>query len=146
MSCALDVNILLFASDASSPCHATAKAFLETCARGPDLVYLAWPTIMGYLRMATHPSIFRNPLSHREALANVQALLRLPHVRALSEGPGFWDVYRTVTDKTPTRGNLVPDAHLAALLRQHGIRRLATHDRDFLKFDGLDAFDPLESA
>ena len=145
MSCALDVNILLYASDTASPCHAAAKAFLETCARGPDLVYLGWPTIMGYLRMATHPSIFRRPLSPREAMANIEALLRLPHVRALSEGDGFWDVYRAVTDKTPTRGNLVPDAHLAALLRQHGIRRLATHDRDFLKFDGLDVFDPLQT-
>ena len=144
MSCALDVNILLYASDATSPCHAAAKAFLETCARGPDLVYLGWPTIMGYLRMATHPSIFQHPLSPREATANIGALLRLPHVRTLSEGDGFWEIYRAVTDKTPTRGNLVPDAHLAALLRQHGIRRLATHDRDFLKFDGLDAFDPLE--
>jgi toxin-antitoxin system PIN domain toxin len=143
MSCALDVNILLYASDTASPCHAAAKSFLSTCARGPDLVYLGWPTIMGYVRMATHPSVFQHPLSHREAMANVESLLRLPHVRALSEEAGFWDVYLTVTDKTPTRGNLVPDAHLAALLRQHGIRRLATHDRDFLKFDGLDAFDPL---
>ena len=146
MSCALDVNILLYASDTASPCHAAAKTFLETCARGPDLVYLGGPTIMGYLRMATHPSIFRHPLSHREAMANVEALLRLSHVRALSEGTGFWDVYRTVTDKTPTRGNLVPDAHLAALLRQHGIQRLATHDRAFLKFDHLDVVDPLETA
>lgn len=145
MSCALDVNILLYASDAASPCHAAAKAFLETCARGPDLVYLPWPTIMGYLRMATHPAIFQQPLSHREARSNIEALLGLPHVRTLSEGPGFWDLYRVVTDKTPTRGNLVPDAHLAALLRLHGIRRLATHDRDFLKFDGLDVLDPLDT-
>ena len=143
MSCALDVNILLYASDAASPFHATAKAFLGTCARGPELVYLGWPTIMSYLRMASHPAIFRRPLSPREAMTNIEALLRLPHVRTLSEGDGFWEVYRAVADKTPTRGNQVPDAHLAALLRQHGIRRLATRDRDFLKFDGLDAFDPL---
>lgn len=146
MSCAVDVNILLYASDATSALHRPAKAFLETCARGPDLVYLGWPTIMSYLRMATHPSIFQHPLTHREARANIDALLQLPHIRALGETPGFWDAYHAVTDKTPTRGNLVPDAHLAALLRQHGIRRLATHDRDFLKFDGLDAFDPLVSA
>ncbi|MFZ4394209.1 MAG: TA system VapC family ribonuclease toxin [Kiritimatiellia bacterium] len=145
MSCAVDVNILLYASDAASPCHTAAQKFLETFTRGPDLIYLCWPTIMGYLRMATHPAIFRHPLTQREAMANIEALLRLSHVRALSEGIDFWNVYRGVTDKTPTRGNLVPDAHLAAMLRQHGIRRLATHDRDFRKFDGLDVFDPLEA-
>ncbi len=145
MSCALDVNILLYASDTASPCHDAARKFLETCARGPDLVYLGWPTIMSYLRMATHPAIFGKPLSHHEAIVNIETLLRLPHVRALSEDPDFWNVYRAVTEKTPTRGNLVPDAHLAALLRQHGIRRLATRDRDFLKFDGLDVFDPTET-
>jgi hypothetical protein len=39
----------------------------------------------------------------------------------------------------------VPDAHLAALLRQHGVKKLYTHDRDFLKFSFLDVRDPLAS-
>jgi len=41
-----------------------------------------------------------------------------------------------------TRGNLVPDAHIASLLRQHGIRELYTRDRDFRKFDFLRVYDP----
>lgn len=143
MSCALDVNILLYASDTTSPHHAAARTFVEACGRGPELVYIAWPTIMGYLRMATHPAIFRHPFTHQEAVANIQSLLDSPHVRVLGEGPGFWETYLAVTAKTLTRGNLVPDAHLVALLRQHGIRRLATHDRDFRKFDGVDVVDPL---
>lgn len=56
---------------------------------------------------------------------------------------GFWNAYRTTTAEVPTRGNLVPDAHLAALLRQHGVKTLYTHDRDFLKFSFLDVRDPL---
>jgi hypothetical protein len=40
------------------------------------------------------------------------------------------------------RGNLVPDAHLAALLKQHGIRRLYTNDADFRKFPFLDVRSP----
>jgi len=98
---------------------------------------------MNYLRMATHPAIFRQPLSHQEAAANVDAILRSPRVRALGEADGFWELYRQVTDTVPTRGNLVPDSHLAALLRQHGVRRLASHDRDFRKYDFLDVVDPL---
>jgi toxin-antitoxin system PIN domain toxin len=145
MSCALDVNILLYASDTDSAYHARAKTFLASCMGGPDVVFLGWPTVMAYLRMATHPAIFRHPLSPREAAENVEAMLRVPHVRTLAEGEGFWQVYRSLTNAVPTRGNMVPDAHLAALLRQHGVRRLATHDRDFRRFDFLEVFDPLES-
>jgi toxin-antitoxin system PIN domain toxin len=144
MSLALDVNILLYASDSSSPHHEIARRFLQDCAHGSDVVFVAWPTIMGYLRMVTHPTIFRQPLSPEEAMANVESMLRLPHVRTLSEADGFWELYRKTTYEVPTRGNLVPDAHLAALLRQHGVARIATHDRDFRKFDFLNVVDPLK--
>jgi len=98
---------------------------------------------MSYLRMATHPAIFTRPLSQERAMSNVEALLSTPHCRILSEDEGFWELYREVTSDVPTRGNLVPDAHLAALLRYHGVKTLYTHDRDFLKFTFLDVRDPL---
>lgn len=142
MSVSLDVNVLLYASDSRSPVHERAAALLRELARGGDIVCLAWPTLMSYLRIATHPGIFAAPLSPREALANVEALAALPHVRLLSEEPGFLDVYRDVTGSLPVRGNLVPDAHLAALLRQHGVKTLYTRDADFRKFPFLDLRDP----
>ena len=108
MSFALDVNVLLYASDVSSPQSGRAVEFLESCAAGPEVVCVAWPTVMSYLRLATHPSIFSRPLSPEEAMGNVEALLRLPHVRTLGEEDGFWAVYREVAGSTPTRGNLVP--------------------------------------
>ena len=77
------------------------------------MCYLAWPTLMSYLRMTTHPRIFAQPLSPTSALQNIQGLLALPHVRTLSEGEGFFDVYQEITHTMPVRGNLVPDAHLA---------------------------------
>lgn len=70
-------------------------------------------------------------------------LLALPHCRVLAEEEGFWDVYREVVREVPTKGNLVPDAHLAALLSQHGVVTLYTHDRDFRKFPFLQARDPV---
>jgi hypothetical protein len=88
--------------------------------------------------------VFDHPLSPDEAMANIEMLLSLPHARFLSEGEGFWDLYRAATAEVPTRGNLVPDAHLAALLRYHGVKTIYTHDRDFLKFPFLDIRDPLE--
>ena len=143
MSFGIDVNILLYASDGSSPQHEKASAFLEQCANGREVFCLAWLTIMSYLRMATHPSIFERPLTHDEAMRNVEALLSLPHCRVIGEEEGFWDTYRKTTADVPTRGNLVPDAHLASILVGHGVTTLCTHDRDFRKFSFLDVRDPL---
>ena len=144
MSYSVDVNILLYASDTSSPKHAEAIRFLKQRASDPDLFCIAWPTLISFPRIATHPRIFAQPLSPDDALGNVESLLSLPRVRMLSEGEGFLEIYREVTARFPVRGNLVPDAHLAALLLQHGVRRLYTEDRDFRKFDFLEVVDPFE--
>jgi toxin-antitoxin system PIN domain toxin len=142
VSYSLDVNVLLYASDRASDRHLRARGFVESCAAGPEILCLAWPTLMSYLRIATHPRIFSAPLSPAEALGNVSALLGLPHVRALSELDGFIDAYKHVAGDLPVRGNLVPDAHIAAVLFQHGVRTLYSSDRDFRKFQSLDVRDP----
>jgi toxin-antitoxin system PIN domain toxin len=143
VSYAVDVNLLLYASDSGSPMHERASAFLQRCANGPEVFCLAWITLMGYLRIATHPAVFGRPLAHDEAVRNIESLLAVPHCRVISEEEGFWAHYRKVTKALPVRGNLVADAHLAALLDQHGIVTLYTHDRDFRRFDFLDVRDPL---
>jgi hypothetical protein len=143
VSFGIDVNILLYASDESSPLHDKATEFLSRCATGREVFCLTWVTLMSYLRMATHPAIFDRPLSHIDAARNIEALLAAPSCRVIAEEDGFWGIYREVTKDVSTRGNLVPDAHLAALLRQHGVVTLYTHDRDFRKFSFLDVRDPV---
>jgi uncharacterized protein len=71
VSYSVDANVLLYASDQSSPKHAAARRFLESRASDPELFCLAWPTLMAYLRIATHPRIFAQPLSPTEALDNI---------------------------------------------------------------------------
>jgi uncharacterized protein len=142
VSYSLDVNVLLYASDRSSDRHVRARRFVATCAAGPEILCLAWPTLMSYLRIATHPRIFSAPLTPDEALGNVLALIELPHVRAVSELDGFLDAYKHVAGEIPVRGNLVPDAHVAGILFQHGVRTVYTNDRDFRKFQSLDVRDP----
>jgi toxin-antitoxin system PIN domain toxin len=129
VSYSVDVNVLLYASDTSSPWQAKAIRFLQQRPSDPDLFCIAWSTVMSYLRIATHARIFAHPLAPGEALRNIQSLLDLPRVRVLSEREGFLDTYRAATEGLSIRGNLVPDAHLAALLRQHGVPRLYTVDR-----------------
>ncbi len=145
MSYSIDANVLLYASDGSSRWHSQAAGFLAACTVRPELLCIGWPTLMAYLRIATHPRIFASPLTPDEAEANVDRLLALPRVRALGEGDGFWTAYLTRTIETPVRGNLVPDAHLAALLLEHGVETLYTRDRDFLKFPGLRVEDPFRA-
>ena len=142
MSFAVDVNVLLYASDAASPVHGRAKKFLLEHSAGPETLCLAWPTLMSYLRLVTHPAVSSSPLSADQAERNVAELLAMPHVRPLSEQEGFWDVYREVTRGLSIRANDVPDAHLAALLRQHDVPTLYTNDRDFRKFDFLKVRNP----
>jgi toxin-antitoxin system PIN domain toxin len=142
VSYSVDVNVLLYASDRSSDRHEAASAFLQSCATRAEVFCLAWPTLMAYVRIATHSSIFATPLAPADALGNVAALLALPHVRAISEMDGFLDAYGHVGGKMIVRGNLVPDAHLAAVLFQHGVGTLYSNDRDFLKFKTLTVHDP----
>jgi toxin-antitoxin system PIN domain toxin len=145
LSYSLDVNVLLYASDQSSNRYFRARRFVESCAASPEILCLTWPTLMSYLRIATHPRIFSAPLSPSEALGNVSALIGLPRVRAVSELDGFLDTYKHVAGEPPARGNLVPDAHVAAILFQHGVRTLYSNDRDFRKFHWLDVRDPFSA-
>lgn len=142
MSFALDANILLYASDEGNPLCLRAKALLGNCVNSGNVFFLAWPTVMAYLRIATHPRVFDRPLSQSEAVGNVEMLLTCPHVRMLGEEEGFWEAYKETTADVPTRGNLVPDAHLATILRQHGVDTIYTRDRDLRKFAWLRVVDP----
>jgi toxin-antitoxin system PIN domain toxin len=130
----VDANVLLYASDATSPYHAAARAALEQLAAGPELVTLFWPTVMAYLRLATHPSVFASPLPLEVAVANIEQLLARPHVRTAGEGPAFWARFLEVADDALPTGNLVPDAHLATLMLEHGVAAIVTRDRDFRRF------------
>jgi toxin-antitoxin system PIN domain toxin len=142
VSASLDANLLLYASDEASPFHERARQLLEQVAAGPEIVYLFWPTVMAYLRLATHPAVFERPLSPEEASANIGALLALPHVQSPGEQERFWEVYRRVADDAGARGNLVPDAHLVSLMVENGVRAIWTHDRDYRRFGGIEVRDP----
>lgn len=142
MSAAIDTNILLYASNSSSESFETAFALVERLARGPELLYVFWPVAMGFLRLSTNPALTDRPLSPAEALASLSDLLERDHVRTPGEGPGFLGAYRE-TASAGTRGKDVTDAHIAALMRQHGVGTIYTRDRDFRRFDGVKVEDPL---
>lgn len=141
MSVTVDTNILVYATDTGSDVGDAARELIERLARGPDLFYVFWPALMGFIRVATHPAINERPLTPSEAVDSVAALLARPNVRAPGEGAGFLQIYEATAPKM-TRGRQVPDAHIAALMRQHGVATIYTRDTDFRRFDGIRVEDP----
>jgi toxin-antitoxin system PIN domain toxin len=144
VSFTFDANVLLYASDETSPYHPQARAFLDRVASGDELVYLFWPTVMAYLRIATHPAIFERPLPPADAVANVERLLALANVQTAGEHDRFWAHYLHVAGEADARGNIVPDAHLVALMAENGVRTIWTRDRDFRRFPGIEQRDPFD--
>jgi uncharacterized protein len=138
----VDANVLVYSTAVDSPFHSAADVLIRDLARGPDLVYLFWPVVMAYLRIATNPVIARTPLSATEAEANVTLLLEQPHIRVAGERESFWDTYVKLAHGVRPTANLVPDAHLVALMRENEVGTIWTHDRDFRKFDGIEVRDP----
>lgn len=142
MSRTVDTNILVYATHTASPFHDRARELVEHLVAGPRLAYLLWPAVLGYLRIVTHPNILGSPLSTDEAMSNIEALVAPAHVRVAGEGNDFWPSFREVSSDVRPRGNLVPDAHIVALMREHGVSTIWSHDRDFRKFRGITVKDP----
>lgn len=140
----IDANILVYSTAKDSPFHDAAEVLVAQLAVGPDLVYLFWPVLMAYLRIATHPVIANTPLSNEQAETNVMQLIERPHVRVVGEQDQFWAHYRVVAADVRPTSNLVPDAHLVALMLENEVRTIWTHDRDFRKFRGIEVRDPFE--
>jgi toxin-antitoxin system PIN domain toxin len=137
-----DVNLLLYAVDRSAPRHRAARAWVEELLSGPGTVALPWPVLTAFLRLSTHPAVFDEPLTLDQAFDLVSGWLAQPCVVTVHPGDRHHVVLRELLEPLGTAGNLVSDAHLAALAREHGAM-LASSDRDFARFSGLRWFDPL---
>ncbi len=142
MSQTVDTNILIYATHAASPFHDRARALVEHLVAGPALTYILWPVVLGYLRIVTHPQILGAPMSVQDAISNMESLIAPPHIRATGEGDGFWASFQRVAADANPRGNLVPDGHLVALMHEHGVTTIWSHDRDFRRFSGIRTKDP----
>lgn len=138
----VDANILIYAYDAESPHHDAARRWLERTLSRPEPVGFAWETILAFLRIVTHPRVFERPLTVDEASAAVTSILAEPVVSLALPSERHWEILAQLLLDAKARGPLVMDAHLAALAIEHGAT-LATTDRDFARFSGLQVVDPL---
>ena len=139
---AIDTNVLVYAEITSSPHHAAASAVLRSLAEGPAPWAIPWPCVYEFLRVVTHPRMFHPPVPTARALADLQAILASPSLVLLSETPRHPDLCMSVVHAAGASGNLIHDAHIAALCLEHGVSELVTGDRDFGRFEELTIINP----
>jgi toxin-antitoxin system PIN domain toxin len=139
---ALDTNLLVYAYVPALPQHPAARRWLEETLGGDEAVGLGWPAILGFVRIVTNPRVFRVPLTMERAVAIVDEWLQQPSVELISPTPRHWTALRQMLVAGQASGAMVSDAHLAALALEHGAV-VYTTDRDFLRFPGVQAVNPL---
>ncbi|MGH7393045.1 MAG: type II toxin-antitoxin system VapC family toxin [Candidatus Rokuibacteriota bacterium] len=136
-----DVNVLVYAYRADAPAHARYRAWLEGVLAGHEAYGLADLVLAGFLRVATHPRVFLPPSPLPHAIEFAEALRAHPNCVHVAPGPRHWDIFTRLCREARVRGNLVPDAYLAALAIESGSEWMTT-DRDYSRFPGLRWRDP----
>jgi uncharacterized protein len=138
----VDVNILLYANDQASVQHAGARTWLVEQLNGSAPVGLPWTALLGFLRLATNPRVFRSPLAMAVAWRQVAAWLACDPVWIPEPRERHAEILGEFLAQPGVHGNLVTDAHLAALAIEHGLTLCST-DGDFARFRGLRWSNPL---
>ena len=144
MSGVIDTNVLLYAANADAPEHAVARTFVLAVGRTADPWYLTSGIVYEFLRVATHPKVFPQPLPWQDAIGFLMPLLEADNVHLLHGGDRHWPLLGNVlAELTHPNGNLFFDVRTVVLMREHGIRRIYTTDTDFLQFTGIEVSNPL---
>ncbi|TSE01072.1 type II toxin-antitoxin system VapC family toxin [Skermania sp. ID1734] len=141
----VDANILLYAVDADSQFHLPAKNWLEAALSGPTRVGFPWQSLIAFQRIATHPRASAAPLRPDEAWSFISDWLDAPVAWIPVPTDRHAITLRQLLLDGDLRGNLVSDAHLAALAIEHGVA-VCSADSDFARFPGLTWINPLAAA
>lgn len=138
----LDANVLVYAVNRRAERHEDAARWLAARLSERYRVGFPWQTITAFLRIVTHPRLFARPLDPRTAWEQVAEWLDTPVAWIPEAGPEYGRILGGLLAEHDVRGNLVPDAALAALAIEHGVA-LASADTDFARFRELRWQNPL---
>lgn len=141
---ALDTNVLVYSRRQETARHVEARALVKGLAEGREPWAIPWPCIYEFLRVVTHPRVFDPPTPLDAAIDDLESLFDSPSLQLLGESPSHRSHFLRVVLSGKASGNLVHDAHIAALAIEHGVRELWTTDLDFSRFPGLRVRDPFE--
>ncbi len=132
----LDVNVLIHAFREDAPEHVRFRPWLEAVASSPSDFGVADLVLSGFLRVVTHPRVFDPPTPLEDALEFAEALRSQPNCVVVSPHERHWPIFVELCRQAVARGNLIPDAYIAAMAIESGSELLTT-DRDFSRFEGL---------
>jgi len=136
-----DVNVLVYAYREDAPKHERYRGWLEGVLGGSEAYGLADLVLAGFMRVVTHPRVFSPPSPIAHALEFAEALRGHPNCVHLGPGRRHWEIFTRLCRDTRAKGNLVPDAYLAAMAIESGSEWMTT-DHDYSRFPGLRWRDP----
>ena len=134
--------MLVYSHREDTPDHGAYLKWLRNTVGSEAPYGISDLVLSGFLRVVTHPRVFRTPSPTKVALAFANALRGRPNAVPISPGPGHWDIFANLCKAAGVKGNLVADAYLAALAIEHGAELCST-DNDFGRFNRLRWRNPL---
>lgn len=138
----VDANLLIYASLRELAQHAAASRWLDQTLNEANPVGLPWPSLLGFVRVATNPRIFQRPVPVSDAWKQVEEWLDCPVVWTPGPTERHREILARLMRASVQSSSLVPDAHLAALALEHGLILCST-DGDFARFPDLQWENPL---
>ena len=138
----VDVNLLVYATFSVTRFHAPARAWLEQQLNGDARIGLPWASLLGFMRLAANRHVLKEPIPVRQAWEQVRSWLGCPPVWIPEPAGRHAEILGDLVALPGMQGNLVPDAHLAALAIEHGLTLCST-DSDFARFPRLRWENPL---
>ncbi len=131
-----DVNVLVYAHRRDSVNHSVHRQWLDSLINSDEAYGISSLVLSGFVRVVTHPKVFDPPTRLADALVFVNQLRDQPNCVIVDAGPRHWEIFQRLCVQSEAKGNLIPDAYLAALAIESGCEWVTT-DRDFSRFDGL---------
>ena len=129
----VDANVLLYAVNEDAIHHEASRAWLDRSLAGDDIVGLSWVALLAFVRLGTKSGLFPQPLSVEDAMSQVRDWTAAPGARMVHPGARHVDLLGEVLTDARYGGNLVNDAHLAALALEHRAE-IVSYDTDFARF------------
>ena len=137
-----DANLIIYASDTGSMFHERARQWWTAALNGDESVGLSWLVLVAYVRVMSSARIMKRPVAVGDLLDEVERWLTAPHVQVLQPTARHPNGLRSLLVPTGVGGDLVNDAHLAALAVEYG-GTVHSADTDFARFPGVRWVNPL---
>jgi toxin-antitoxin system PIN domain toxin len=138
-----DVNILVYAHREDAPNHRAYYEWLKAALESDQAFGMADIILSGFLRVVTHPKVFNPPSNLEDAMVFIAGIREQPNCVHIQPGPRHWGIFEQLCKNANVKGNLVPDAFLAAMAIESGCEWITT-DRDYSRFPNLNWRHPFD--